>query len=95
MADVLDLSEQGPQILYHLGKNPEEAMRIARLPPAHAALEIGRLEAKLSLPQAKTVTQAPPPIRPLSGGSGSAIVDPDKMTTTEWRQWREEQLRKR
>lgn len=95
MADVLDLSERGPEILYWLGKNPEEALRIARLPPVHASLEIGRLEARISAPQPKTVTQAPPPIRPLSGGSGSALVDPDKMTSDEWRKWREGEIRKR
>jgi hypothetical protein len=95
MATVLDQSDQGPQILYHLGKHPEEAMRIAGLSDYQVGLEIGRLEARVTLPQPKTVTQAPPPIRPLSGGSGSAIVDPDKMTSDEWRKWREDQLRKR
>ena len=98
MADALNYSESGPQVLYHLGKNPEEAQRIAELSlrsPVAAAIELGKLEAKLSLPQPRTTTQAPPPIRPLSGGSGSAIVDPDKMTSDEWRKWREDQLRKR
>jgi hypothetical protein len=98
MADALNYAEKGPQLLYHLGKHPEEAQRIAELSvrsPVAAAIELGKLEERLSLPQPRTTTQAPPPIRPLSGGSGSAIVDPDKMTTNEWRQWREEQLRKR
>lgn len=95
MADALNLSDKGPEILYHLGKHPEEAARISRLSPVQAALEIGRLEAKLSLPQPRTVTKAPPPIAPLSGGQGSLVVDPDKMTGDEWMRWRNDQLRKR
>ena len=98
MADALNYSEKGPQVLYHLGKHPEEAQRIAELSvrsPVAAAIELGKLEERLSLPQPRTTTQAPPPIRPLSGGSGSAIVDPDKMTANEWRKWREDDIRKR
>ncbi len=95
MADALNLSDKGPEILYHLGKHPDEAARISRLPPVQAALEIGRLEAKLSLPQPRTVTKAPPPIAPSSGGQGSMNVDPDKMTADEWRKWRDDQTRKR
>jgi len=95
MADALNLSDKGPEILYYLGKHPDEAARISRLSPVQSALEIGRLEAKLSLPQPRTVTKAPPPINPLSGGQGSLSVDPDKMTSDEWRKWREDQLRKR
>lgn len=94
MADALNFSEKGPEILYYLGQNIPEAARIARLPPVQAALEIGRLEAKLSLPQPRTVTKAPPPINPLSGGQGSLSVDPDKMSSSEWLKWRNDQLRK-
>lgn len=95
VADALNLSDKGPEILYFLGKNPSEAQRISSLTPVQAALEIGRLEAKLSLPQPRTVTKAPPPINPLSGGSGSVVTDPDKMTQGEWMKWREDQIRKR
>lgn len=97
MADALNYAENGPALLYYLGKNPGEAQRIAEMSvvnPVAAAIELGSLQGKLSLPQPRTTTQAPPPIRPLSGGSGSAIVDPDKMTTDEWRKWREDKLRK-
>lgn len=95
MADAIDLSERGPEILYYLGKNPGRAEEISRMPDLHAALEIGRLEGKLSLPQPKTVTNAPPPIRPISGGHGAVVVDQDKMTASEWLQWRNEQIRKK
>lgn len=94
MADALNHSDKGPEILYYLGQNVSEAAQIARLPPVQAALEIGRLEAKLSLPQPRTVTKAPPPIAPLSGGQGSLAVDPDKMSSSEWLKWRNDQLRK-
>lgn len=95
MADAIDLSDKGPEVLYYLGKNPDEAAKIARMPDLQAALEIGRLEARLSLPQPRTVTKAPPPIQPLTGGHGSVVVDPDKMSADEWLKWRNEQIRKK
>ena len=92
MADVIASSDKGPEVLYHLGNNPQEAERIAQLPPTHAALEIGRLEAKISLPKAKTVSEAPPPINAINGGGESPAIDPDKMTPEQFRDWRNKQL---
>jgi hypothetical protein len=71
-------SELGPQILYHLGKNPEEAARIARKTPVQQAAAIGRLEAELSKPVVKSsqktptnITKAPAPPTPTKGGGAS------------------------
>jgi hypothetical protein len=78
-------SEVGPQILYHLGKNPEKAARIARQTPVQQAAAIGRLEAELSakpLTQKKTtqsITKAPPPPTATKGNGGAPITDPTKM----------------
>ena len=97
MAEALNFSEKGPQMLYHLGQNRDEAMRIAQLSltnPVAAGIEIGRLETRLSLPQPRTTTKAPPPIQPLSAAGGTLGPDPDKMTSAEWREWRSAQLRK-
>jgi hypothetical protein len=40
-------SELGPQVAYHLEKNPEIAERLNRLPASAAAREIGRIEADI------------------------------------------------
>ena len=86
-------SEKGPEILYHLGQNPAEAARIAAMDAAQAGRAIGMLEAQLSLPKAKTITSAPPPIKPISGTGEPPTIDQEKMTPEQWRDWRNEQLR--
>lgn len=94
MAEAIAISEKGPQVAYHLGLNRDEARRIFDLSlrnPVAAGLEIGRLEARLSLPQPRTTTKAPPPIQPLSAGGGTLSPDPEKMTMDEWLVWRNSQ----
>jgi hypothetical protein len=55
MINTMLALDAGPDVAYHLGKNPAEAFRIAQLPPTSQAREIGQL--------AKKVT-APPPAPP-------------------------------
>lgn len=93
MRDALFSVDDGPKVLYHLAQNPAEIFRIASLPPYAQAVEIGRLEARLSLPQPKQNSSAPPPVRPLSAGGESVRKDPDKMTTKEWLAWRQKQIK--
>jgi hypothetical protein len=45
--DELRESELGPQLAYHLDKNPDVAEKLNTMNPRQAAREIGRLEAKL------------------------------------------------
>lgn len=93
MAEVIRVSEAGPQLLYQLGQNPNEAARIAALPPAQAAMELGRMEVRMNTPQPRTQTNAPDPIQPTGGGGGSQGVDPETMTPDQWLEWRNNQLR--
>ncbi len=72
-------SSVGPQVLYELAKNPEEANRISKLSPIAAIREIGRIEGKLQAslketPKKSTTTKAP---RPLSNVRGSGKVSKD------------------
>lgn len=60
-------SEVGPQVLYHLAKNPDEAERIADLSPVRQVAELGKLEAKMPAVARKTST-APAPIKPVASG---------------------------
>lgn len=100
MAEVIQESEIGPEVAYHLGKNPDEARRIAGLPPLAQAREIGKIEASLSAnPPAKKVTSAPEPIKPVGSRAANPAVDPsdprsDKsFSDAEWIKARNEQLR--
>lgn len=65
-------SEKGPVLAYHLAKNPDLAAELNAMSPRDAAREIGRLEAKVSLPQPKKQTQAPAPLSVLKGGAAPA-----------------------
>lgn len=61
-------------IAYYLGTHKDEAERIAKAPPARQAIEIAKLEGKLSVsapPVTKKTTKAPDPIKPVRGGRGS------------------------
>jgi hypothetical protein len=92
MAQTIQLSEVGPDLIYHLGSNPKEAERIARLPPFLQAKEIGKLEAKLAAsPPVKKTSTAPAPIAPVTARSTSSAAydttDPrsiKSMSTSEW-----------
>jgi hypothetical protein len=92
MAQTIQASEIGPDVIYYLGSNPKEAERIARLNPLLQAREIGKIEAKLaSNPPAKKTTTAPAPIAPVtartSGTPAYDTTDPRSvkaMSTSEW-----------
>lgn len=83
MAEAIRTSEAGPEVAYHLAKNPDEAARIAALSQVAQIREIGKLEAKLAIPApapapaAKTITSAPEPAPALRGTSGQFKVGPD------------------
>lgn len=59
----------GVDVLYHLGKNPEEANRIAQLSDLEQAWEIRDLERKLTAPASPS--KAPPPIVPNNPAAAS------------------------
>lgn len=74
MAVIIAESDNPGEMAYFLGKNPSEASRIAKLSPEKAALELGKLEAKMAAPPAKTQTGAPPPAKTIKGGSATGRV---------------------
>lgn len=67
---ILD-SDKSAHLVYHLAKNPDRLNQLNRMSEREAAREIGRIEARLSLPQPKTQTQAPKPVSPPKGGSAA------------------------
>jgi len=93
MAQAIQAADNGPDIAYHLGSNPKEAERIARLSPLLQAREIGKIEAKLDAapPAVKQTTRAPQPINPVASRGSNApaydTTDPRSvktMSTSEW-----------
>jgi hypothetical protein len=81
---------------YWLGKNPQEAQRIANLPPMKQALEIGRIAERLLAAEAKPQPPAPKPIPPtppqtVAGLSAGMNKTPEEMTMAEYKAWRESQ----
>ena len=92
MAQAIQASDIGPDVIYWLGSNPKDAGRIAQLPPILQAKEIGKLEANLaSNPPVKKTSTAPAPIVPVtartSGAPAFDTTDPrsiKNMSTSEW-----------
>lgn len=84
MAVGIARSAQGPAIAYYLGQHKTEAERIAKLDPAEQLMELGAIVKTLSTPAASRTTGAPPPLRPLSGGSTPPAKSPDEMSMDEY-----------
>lgn len=90
MASSLQAMESPEDILYALGKNPEEAARIAQIEnPIAQAVAMGRLTAPEKKPKQRT--NAPAPIKPIKTGQAMIGKDPEKMSMTEYIAWRESQ----
>ncbi len=88
-------AENGEDIAYHLGKNPKEIHRIAKLGPLAQAREIGRLQEKLLAKpvEPKAPSKAPAPITPLTGASpvkSDAPTEADDMR--DWMRKRQKQV---
>lgn len=83
MAEVIRDSDVGPDVAYHLGKNPQEAARIASLPTHLQAREIGRIEERLSAPKPGRKVPAAP-VQPVSGIAAGGSKDPGSMSMAEY-----------
>lgn len=71
---ALSESDLAPQLKYYLGKNPDEFKRLNAMTPVKAVMELARIEDRLTndKPPEKKTTNAPAPIKPLTGtGNGS------------------------
>ena len=92
MAQSIQASDIGPDVLYFLGSNPNEAARISRLNPILQAKEIGKIEATMaSNPPVRKTSTDPAPIAPVTARSNGTprydTTDPrstKSMSTSEW-----------
>jgi len=72
VADALVRSENGAELIYHLGNHLDLADKIANMSPQAAMMELGRISVTMSAQPDVKLSAAPDPIEPLnSGGSVS------------------------
>lgn len=109
VTEYITESEQGPELLYHLAKNPDVLDRLRKLSPRRFIAELGKLEAKWESPPAKEetptlsevatarpVSKAPAPIAPLdTAGIAPVAKKPEDMSVAELREYRRQQEREK
>lgn len=78
------MAENGPAIMYHLGKNPDVAAEINALPAPMAMMRLGQIGMQLSTPVSKIQTKTPAPANIPKGSEGKVEKDPEKMTPIEY-----------
>ncbi|GAC1403873.1 MAG: hypothetical protein NVSMB64_06280 [Candidatus Velthaea sp.] len=91
MNQIILESEHGPEVVYFLAQNLDQAAAIAKLSPLAAARAIGKIEAGFSKPDSETkpaVSKAPPPIKPV-GAVAVAAKKYQDMDLNEYRRARE------
>jgi len=71
LAQAITTSDIGTKLVTYLGKDLDEAERIAAMQPMAAARELGKLEAKLSRKPEKKFTRAPAPVESETSGRGA------------------------
>ncbi len=73
------------KLLHHLGNNPDEALRIAKLPPVKMALELAKLEGSVTAPKPKDISKAPAPIKEVKGtGKVDVDLNDPNLDTAKW-----------
>lgn len=81
-------SDKGPEVAYWLGKNTNEARRIAHLPEGMQGAELARIEARItSAPTVRKTSQAPAPVPTIGGTKAVATKDPANMSMAEYSEW--------
>ena len=98
MADELRISEIGPEMTYHLAKNPELASEISSLSPRETVRRMTLLESDLKSEKAKvskSVSEAPDPPPKIPSGDKGLEKDPSDMSDSEFSKWRRKQIANR
>lgn len=93
MFEAMADSEYIADIAYHLGKNPDQAQRIARMTPFAAAREIGRIEANFTAKPKPEATAAPAPARVVRTSTVPPGDLSDVKDINEWMKRRNKQVR--
>lgn len=74
----------GDEILYRLGKDPDQAVKLSKLSPVKLALEVAKIAGEVQKPAApKPVSSAPAPITPVHGTARGGFDAADTATPVE------------
>ena len=97
MFEFIADSEHGPDIAYHLGKNPMKAAQIAQMSPIKAARELSRIEAEIASKPKANPSKAPEPISPVGtrGKSAASALPSDDDDIDTWMKKERARLSKR
>jgi hypothetical protein len=94
---IMDV-EFGSDILYFLGKNKAEALKINSLDPIKAVMKVAELNAKFEAKRKPNVSKTPKPLAPVNTAQSASSPlngDPNKMSPQEYRAWYEENFRRK
>ena len=91
---IMEVSDRGPELVFALNANPEEAERISKLSPLAAAREMAKLEALLPQAEAKKPSGAPKPPKEVKGTAESPVKRPEDMSNAEYKAWANERDKK-
>ena len=94
-------ADNGPAILEHLSRNPEEFAKFGGLSPVQVGIRVGRISAALAPEESAkpapkpAISRAPAPITPVKGShtAPTSLADPN-ISTDDFIRRREEQVRK-
>lgn len=95
MATAILESEISGEVAYYLGKNPDEAEKMAKMGIVAANKFVGKIEAKIEASKTekkevkvKKTTDAPPPVTPVKAATKSDSIDFDNCSHEEYQAWR-------
>jgi len=92
VAEIVMSMDDGPEIAYYLGKNPDIAQSLSQLPPYLAGVELGRIANGIQSEKSKasrTASKAPAPTPKVEGRDPgqhvtSTDASSDKLSVEEW-----------
>jgi hypothetical protein len=92
--------ENGPDVLYHLAKNPKLVTSLSKMSDTRAVAEIGRISAMLEEPEQEEAAipvkrAGPAPIRPVGGNATKSSLPLDELDYQTYRRVRDQQEKQR
>ncbi len=92
VGEALAELENPADVAYYLAKNRAEGIKISRMTPIQIAVALAKIDKEVALKavesptKPKTISNAPPPIKPV-GASHTVEKDPEKMSQREYEEW--------
>jgi hypothetical protein len=83
VAKALAESENGAELIYHLGEHLDVADKIANMSPGAAMMELGSIASNMNTKPEIKHSAAPDPIEPITSGGGSLGKDMGPMSMEE------------